>query len=685
MKKKMIWVVLSCLIVAALVLSSCQSATEDEDEGTTITGEVNVGDTTETVVDEEEEDQGPEMVQNVLGNMVEKPQYGGTIRYRLRPSNTEHFDWLFWEGNSMCSIICDRLTTVPWDKGPAGTNENAINYSWYTENWYEGEIAESYEAIDLRTARFTIRQGIHYWNKAPVNGREIGTDDLIWSFIRRCTNPRGSWYSTEAQSLSYWTKNFADAEAGIIEADRIEKWIEELREYWVPTLAEWAPIVSEWRPAENPSVSKNWPSIEQLFAEHGYDVSDIPMWGTYVKKIDKYTFEYRRFDQYSMICSPLKDCWFTPWEVVHEYGSYDDWDRVVATGPWIPTDYVTDSSVSFERNPNYWQYDPLLPDNRLPYADNLVVLAILDDATYYAALRTGKLDSGYVEWDKVDGFRETCPEMLDRQGIPTTTHVIHIRTDEGPFSDERVRQATMLAIDQPTMAEDFYQGTALTHCWPVQPVFTDVWTPLEELPDNIRELYEYHPDKARELLTEAGYPDGFKTTLYVYPSQADRDSCQLVKEYLRDVGIDAEINVPEATTYVSILYGRQYQDMISCWWGNDCIYDVLECCDGGWLGSPYNFSNVIDDYCNSAYKEYMRTADPDEQNRILKEEVNYVLEKVYEIVLPTPVGSSFWWPWLKGYHGETDLGKPDETRWGEIPKYLWIDQDLKYDITGSRN
>jgi len=94
---------------------------------------------------------------------------------------------------------------------------------------------------------------------------------------------------------------------------------------------------------------------------------------------------------------------------------------------------------------------------------------------------------------------------------------------------------------------------------------------------------------------------------------------------------------------------------------------------------------VIDDYCNSAYKEYMRTADPDEQNRILKEEVNYVLEKVYEIVLPTPVGSTFWWPWLKGYHGETDLGKPDETRWGEIPKYLWIDQDLKYDITGSRN
>ena len=138
MKKKTIWVALSCLLVAILVLASCQSATEDEDEGTTITGDVTEGETTETE-EEEEAEQGHEMVQNVLGKMVEKPQYGGTIRYRLRPSNTEHFDWLFWEGNSMCSIICDRLTTVPWDKGPAGTNENAINYSWYTENWFAGQ------------------------------------------------------------------------------------------------------------------------------------------------------------------------------------------------------------------------------------------------------------------------------------------------------------------------------------------------------------------------------------------------------------------------------------------------------------------------------------------------------------------------------------------------------------------
>jgi len=688
MKIKAVWLVLSSLIVMALVLSSCQAATVDENEGTTVTGKV-----TETApqaaADEKVADavveQGPEMVENVLGVMVEKPQYGGTIRYRLRPSSTEHFDWIWWDANAMCSIIYDRINTVPWERGPAGTNDNPINYTWYTEEWYEGELAESFEAVDLRTCRYTLNKGIHFWDKPPVNGREVVADDVVWSFLRRCTHPQASWYSTEAQSLDYWTKTFADIDSGKIPATQLDEWLVEIEDNWLPVLAAYEAQVQKWRPAENPPLLKNWPSVEQLFTDRGYDVSGLPVWSTYVNKLDKYTYEYRRFQEYAIICHPLRDCWFSPHEVVDEYGSLEEWEHVVGTGAWMPTDYVSDSSVTFERNPNYWQNDPLLPDYQLPYADKLVVLAILDDSAYYAALRTGKLDTGYVEWDKVDGFKKTNPEMLNRKSVSTTTHVIHIRTDAGPFSDVRVRQAAILAIDQPSIAEEFYAGSANIHAWPVQPVFPSVWEPLEDLPQEVQELYEYHPDKAKDLLAEAGYPNGFKTTLYVYPSQADRDSCLIAQEYLKAVGIDATIEVPEATNYVSILYGREYQDMISCWWGNDSIYDVMECCDGGWLGSPYNFSNVQDDYCYNAYTSYMKEPDPAERARIHRDEVRYVLPLVYEIVLPTPVGSTFWWPWLANYHGEADLGSPDETRWGEIPKYLWVDQDLKYEMTGSRD
>jgi len=105
-------------------------------------------------------EEGAVMVKNVLGKMVREPQYGGTIHYRLRPSNTEHFDWIWWDANAMCSIIYDRINTVPWERGPAGTNENPINYTWYTEEWYGCELAGSFEAVDLRTCRYTLKPGL---------------------------------------------------------------------------------------------------------------------------------------------------------------------------------------------------------------------------------------------------------------------------------------------------------------------------------------------------------------------------------------------------------------------------------------------------------------------------------------------------------------------------------------------
>jgi peptide/nickel transport system substrate-binding protein len=373
----------------------------------------------------------------------------------------------------------------------------------------------------------------------------------------------------------------------------------------------------------------------------------------------------------------MHDVWVIPREVLEEYGSMDYYDQVVGMGPWIPTDYIVDSLVSFERNPDYWRNDPLFPDNQLPYADNLDILVILDDSTADAALRTGKLDTGYVEWDKVEQFKKDVPALLFRQNIPTTTHIINVRVDSGPFSDVRVRQAAMLAVDQKSIAEDYYKGNALIHTWPVQPVYGQAFVPLEDFPKEVQELYEYHPDKAKQLLAAAGYPDGFKTKFYVYPSQNDRDSCQLIQQYLKAVGIDAEIEVPESTNFVSILYGREYEWMISCWWGNDSIYDVLECCHDGWQASPYNFSVVTDEFTHNLYVEYMATADADRQNEILKEHQLYAVPLAYELVMPTSVGSTFWWPWLKGYHGEIDTGRPDETRWGEIPKFLWVDQDLK--------
>ena len=688
MKSKIVWMVVSCLMVVALVLSSCQAATEEKEGKTeTVTGQVTekaapatgtTTPTTPTVV----QPTGPEMVKNIWGNLVEKPRYGGTIRYRVLPHQTEHFDPLWWDANNTNAIINDRHGTAPWEKGPEGSGEYGLDYSSYTVDVYRGELMVGWEQTDLYTCRFELKSGIHFWNKAPVNGRELTIDDTIWSWIRNSVNLQSNWYWSESEAASFWNLELDKIDAGEFPASKATDWLDAMANIWVPELE-----ASGWDITDE-NVSKRYPSVLQAWEDHGYDVPDgVPLGGSYLEKVDKYTLIFRKWSGDVEIWNDMTSMWNVPREVVEMYGDMglDDWETVVSMGPWIPTDYVRDSSANFKKNPNYWGVDPNHPQNQLPYADRLLVLTILDQATYLAALRTAKIDIGNVVWHKVETFKETCPEMLFMATKPTQSHTISVRNDIEPFSDIRVRQAAMLAIDQPSMRDDFYEGNAFLYTWPIQDVFSAVYTPFEEWPEFIQEQYEYHPDKARALLTEAGYPNGFKTKFYVYPSADDRESCLVTAAYLQDVGIDCEMVVAETASYIEILYGREYEHMISCWWGNNFTMDAMDWAEGGQVTSPYNFGNVVDPKLVDFSNEYRVNEDLVGRDADLKEMNMYQLGQTYNIIIPIPVNHTFWWPWLKGYSGETDLGWPDETGWGEIPKYIWVDQDLKYEITGKRD
>jgi len=684
--RKLVWVVLTLLMVAALVLSSCQAATvEEEKEGTTVTGQVTEKETQKVEEKKEEavveEEKGPEMVKNIWGNLVEKPQYGGTIRYRVLPHQVEHFDPLWWDANNSNAIINDRMATAPWEKGPEGSGEYGLDYSSYTVDVYRGELLVGWEQTDLYTCNFELKPGIHFWDKPPVNGRELTIDDTIWSWIRNSVNLQSNWYWSESEAASFWETELSKVDNGEFPRSKATDWLATQKDYWKGQLEAFGYDITD----EN--VTKRYPSVIQVWEDHGYDVTDTPLGSAYLEKTGKYSLTFHKWAGDVEIWNDMTSLWNIPREVVETYGDVgmDSWDTVVSMGPWIPVDYVRDSSATFEKNPNYWGVDPNLPDNQLPYADKLLVLNILDQATYLAALRTAKIDIGGVVWHKVETFKENCPEMKFKANKPTQSHTISVRNDIPPFSDIRVRKAAMLAIDQLSMLNDFYEGNAFLYTWPIQDVFTSVYTPFEEWPRDIQELYEYHPDKAKELLTEAGYPNGFKTKFYVYPSADDRESCLVVAAYLKDVGIDAEVVLPETASFIEILYGREYEHMISCWWGNNFTMDALLWAEGGNIYSPYNFGNVVDDKLVEFADAYAINEDLVQRDKDLKEINMYELGQVYNLIIPIPVGHTFWWPWLKNYSGETDLGWPDETGWGEIPKYIWVDQDLKYELTGRRD
>jgi len=650
MRIKFIWLALSFLMVVAMVLASCQAAPEAETEEKTVTGKV----TEQAPAEEEKENEkalaekevtpaGPEMVTDVLGRLVQKPQYGGTITLRVTSTVIENIDPV--TGNNVSPIKpfqYNRLMCADWLRGPQGTGEDPFTTTYHPREFTTGELVESYEYIDPTKIIYHLRQDVYWQDVPPVNGRQFTADDVIATVLRMNTDPRHYHYKSE-QSIVDWVEKMEEEEP-----ERLAAWIAEYKAHGVDDIVA----------ARNPVFYK----------------------------VDKFTIVRRSFDPDTMNWYTPGWYWIWPHEIWETYGDLSDWRHQCGTGPWMLTDMVPESSITYERNPNYWQSDPLHPENKLPYIDRVRVLCIDDESTFLAAVKTHKIDRAVLPWDKTATIRETNPELLSQIILPSRAQSIYIRTDIPPFSDKQVRQACMLAINQPEMLEDYYKGNAVFFMYPMSPAYS-AFIPLEELDAFSQSLYEYHPDEARKLLADAGYPNGFDTKLYVYPEPARIDACLMVQEYLADIGINVELETPEATTFTSILNSREYQHMIHGFAPMTRPLDAIQVCHDGWrpggvpAASPWNYSRVADDISYETCNRIYAAANQEEKDKILGEQTRRVVPLCYELALPTPSNFFVWAPWVKRFGGE--VGWLHASHNSQV-RYWWIDQDLKYEITGQQ-
>lgn len=600
MKRKMVWLILTVLVVTALVLTSCGPAAVEE-EGKRVTGKV---------VEKEapKEEKGEEVTPTVEG-----PQYGGTTTFILEdPQSVEKLDPFIHPIQATTALTYDLLAMGDYSRGPAGTNEFTFEANTVPQDYWIGCLAESWEVPDLQTLIMHIRKGVRFQNVPPVNGRELTAEDVVYTIERGFSDPRFSYYFKPGTPEDKKPK-----------VSNPDKWTVRL----------------DWH--------------EPLIGLPG---------------------------SMTILC-------IVPHEVADLYENFNDPKHQVGTGPFIVVDAVSGSSVTWRRNPDYWMYDPFRPANRLPYVDAAVGLIIPDESTQLAALRTHKVDRLFVPWDQAETMKKTNPELLSARAVTPSSSVIFMRTDLEPFNDKRVRQALALAIDQPAIAKDYYLGDAYVCTWPIQPGPLE-YTPLEEMPDECRELYEYHPDKAKTLLAEAGYPNGFKVELTTYAHPRFTDVAAILKEQLAKVGVDIEIRPLEMGAYWSAVFGKSYPAMTHVQWANSGAAAAFGWAHGGKPGgqtSIYNYSKVVDDYVAELWKTYNVTEDPDERTRMLKEENLREIELCWEIPLPAPATYIFWAPWLKGYHGELTFMQWRAAGTNFVYRYVWIDRDLKYEITGQRD
>jgi peptide/nickel transport system substrate-binding protein len=235
---------------------------------------------------------------------------------------------------------------------------------------------------------------------------------------------------------------------------------------------------------------------------HGF-TEPSPVFGNFlanidsVEAIDDDTFVFHfittsMFTNFMIVNDPAGCNAIEPRELL-EAGS-TEWQNAVGTGPFILTELIPDSSVTFTKNPNYWGYDERHPENQIPYVDEVKLLCIPDISTALSALRTGQIDwMDGLTWIDADFLEQTNPE-LTMYSRPWNGIALEMRCDHEPFTDIRVRKAMNMAINREEIAEEYYGGIVSgTPVGWISPMNKGWVLPYEEWPEDVQAGYSYDP------------------------------------------------------------------------------------------------------------------------------------------------------------------------------------------------
>ena len=370
-------------------------------------------------------------------------------------------------------------------------------------------------------------------------------------------------------------------------------------------------------------------------------------------------------------------------EAVKLWGDVNDWHHAIGTGPFILQDFVSGSSVTMVKNPNYWGYDERYPENKLPYIDVLKVLIIPDSSTALAGLRTGKIDAiDGISFQNAKTLNQTNPEILQLTYPLSQGITLEPRNDVVPFSDIKVRKALQMAIDLPAIAKSFYNGT--TEPFPV--ALTSMYMKgfgfsYNQWPQDLKDEYAYNPTAAKKLLADAGYPTGFKTNV-VADAAGDMDLLQIVKAYFADIGVNMDIRTMDSASWTTFVFtSRKHDQMAQRSTGQlGFTYEPIRQLQKYLPGFSSNDAMTNDPVYNAFYPNAMAATNMDDVKRIVKDANEYVARQHFVISLLQPNLFAFYQPWLKGYNGQTFAISGTAAGiqlLGFYPARFWIDTNLK--------
>lgn len=320
-------------------------------------------------------------------------------------------------------------------------------------------------------------------------------------------------------------------------------------------------------------------------------------------------------------------------------------DNPVGTGPFKFVEWKRNDSVTVEKFEDYWNAG-------YPKLDKIVFKAIPDNSARLNALLANEIDlaDGINPSDGATVEGDSNLQLFERPSM--NVGYLGLTTTRPPFDNVKVRQAINYAIDKEAIVEAFFEGRAEIAKNPMPPSISGY---NEDIPG-----YEYDPEKAKQLLAEAGLADGFEMELWAMPVPRPympdgTKVAEAIQKNLEDIGVKATIVSFEWATYLEKARNGEADAFMLGWTGDNgdadnFIYVLL---DGDNIGSN-NYTYYDNQDLHKILIEAQTEVDEDKRNELYKQ----AQEIIFEDAPWVPLAHST--PLLAGTANITDF-KPHPT------------------------
>ena len=549
------------------------------------------------------------------GKMVVAPQYGGTITYAKGGTSTGADVLVLGSmAEALIDPVVEKLGMADW---AAPRDEFQFLGNLCPPAYTKGGLAESWSQPDPLTIIVKVRQGVHWHDKAPMNGRELTAQDIEYNYHRILG--LGSGFTEPSEASKYGALTGVNVES-VAATDKYTV-VFKLQE---PRLTILTAIFNEFTGFIYPP---------EVIKEHG----DMQDWRNLVGTGPMMLTD--RVEGVSVTFTKNPDYWGYDEKYPENRLPYVDRIRAL-----VMTEPATRLAA--------------LRAGRLDYIG-------LIGAAQIATL------------DQVESLQKTNPELVIYPSAAFSTTSIGMNVQAEPFDDIRVRKAMQMAINLEEINNAYYKGYAdIIPQGQLSRTISQAVIQFEDWPEDVKKVFDYDLEGAEALLDEAGYPRGadsvrFKTD-FMHNERYDLNYVQLVASYWKRIGVDVEIDVQPGTAIGARRGAGDFRLMQGESAGKVCPW--------GWAGGKrftdvaWDSSNVDDPVYNAMVEAAEGASTMEELNSMVKEVNQYAIENFWTLFSPVAPVYSAVQPWIIGFNGEMRLG---ENRYITVFTRLWIDQELK--------